>query len=84
MPSTVITTTQMQSQSVDIQMLLTIQSKIDEQLPKFEEGSKEKNFLQKLKGSLSGVKDATQLLSQLVIVAKDLGISVADLYNIFH
>lgn len=84
MPKTVINTTQMQSQSVDIQLLLTIQSKIDEQLPKFQEGSKEKNFLQKLKGSLVSIKDATQLLSQVVITAKNLGLSIDDLSRIFN
>jgi len=82
-PNTVINTTQMQSQSVDIQLLLTIQSKIDEQLPKFEDRSKEKNFLQTLKGSLVNIKDAAQLLSHLVTTAKNLGLSTDDLLKIF-
>lgn len=44
MPNTVINATQMQSQSVDIQLILTIQSKIDEQLSKFPEGSNERTW----------------------------------------
>lgn len=82
MPNTVIQQTQQQNQSVDIQMLLAVQSKIDEQLSKFPEGSKERTFLQKLKSSLTSVKDVTQLLSQLITTAKNLGLSVDDLSEV--
>ncbi|MFQ5441869.1 MAG: hypothetical protein ACE5EB_03985 [Thermodesulfobacteriota bacterium] len=85
MPSTVIHTTQTQSQSIDFKLtlLLNVQNKIDEQLPNFPEGSKEKTFLQKLKSSLPGIKDATQLLFQLFTLAKSSGLSVDDLSKIF-
>lgn len=83
MPSTVINATQTQTQNIDIQMLLNIQSKIDEKLNQFAEGSKEKTFLQRLKGSLSGIKDVTQLFISLIAIAKELGISVDELSNIF-
>src|SRR3972149_1291589 len=81
MPSTIIQQTQ--SQSVDIQMLLTIQSKIDEQLSKFPDGSPEKSFLQKLKTSLTGIKDVTQLIAQLISAAKSTGLTVEELTKIF-
>lgn len=83
MPNTIIQQTQHQNQSVNIIMLLSIQSKIDEKLSQFPEGSKEKSFLQKLKGTLSGISDVTQLLAQLTKIAKDFGLSVNDLSKIF-
>jgi len=64
-------------------MLLTIQSKIDEQLSKFPDGSPEKSFLQKVKSSLTGIKDVTQLVSQLINAAKSAGLSVEELAKIF-
>lgn len=82
-PGMVIQQSQQQIQSIDIKLLLNIQSKIDDQLPNFPEGSKEKTFLQKLKGSLSNIKDATQFLSLLVTTAKSLGLSLDDLHKIF-
>ncbi|MBU1557393.1 hypothetical protein KKC45_00305, partial [Patescibacteria group bacterium] len=55
MPSTVINQHQNQNQITYIQVLLEIQSKIDSEIPKFETGSNERTFLEKLKQSLSGV-----------------------------
>ena len=81
MPSTIIQQTQ--SQSVDIQMLLTIQSKIDEQLSKFPDGSPEKSFLQRLKTSLTGIKDVTQLIAQLISAAKSTGLTIEEIARIF-
>ena len=82
-PSTIISQTQQQSQSVHIQMLLEVQSKIDQELPKFDEGTKERTFLQKVKGSLSSVKDATSLIALLLNIAKECGLSLEDLKGIF-
>lgn len=48
-PSTIISQHQQQNQNLHIQMLLEIQSKIDEKLHNLEEGSKEKNFYKNLK-----------------------------------
>lgn len=83
MPNTIINANQTQSQSVDITLLLAMQSRIEEQLTKFPEGSKERTFLQKLKGALPIIKDATQLISQLFTLAKTAGLSVDDLFKIF-
>jgi hypothetical protein len=83
MPSTVISQTQQQSQSVHVQMLLEVQSKIDQKLPEFGEGTKERTFLQKVKGSLSSIKDTMGLILLLVNVAKECGLSIDDLKSIF-
>ena len=64
-PSTIINQNQQVNQSVHIQMLLELQSKIDEKVPHLPEGSKERNFLQKFKSSLSSISNITQLLGQV-------------------
>ena len=83
MPSTIINQTQQQNQSVTVQMLLEVQSKIDQNLSKFEEGTKQKKFLQKVKESLSSIKDAVGLISLLTNIAKEFGLSIDDLKSIF-
>ena len=82
-PDTVITQSQQQYQSVHIQMLLEIQSEIDEKLRNYQEGSKEKNFLQKFKNSLSSVSNVVQLFNQLFKVAKGCNINIDDILKIF-
>ncbi len=64
-------------------MLLEIQSKIDEKIHSYEDGSKEKSFLQKFKNSLSSISNATQLISQLLKLAKDFGLNIEDILKIF-
>lgn len=80
-PSTIITQTQQQSQS--IQMLLDVQSKIDEQISRFSEGEKEKGFLQRLKSSLSSISNVTQLLAQVFKLAKEFGLNIDSVSKIF-
>lgn len=80
-PSTVITQSQQQSQF--IQMVLDMQSKIDEKMPHFSDGSKEKDFLQKLKSSLSSISNVTQLLNQLFKLAKEFGLNIGGISQIF-
>jgi hypothetical protein len=81
-PRMVITQSQQQTQY--IQMLLEIQSKIDEKIHSLQEGSKERNFLQKFKNTLSSISNATQLISQLIRMAKEFGLSVDDISRIFN
>jgi len=83
-PSVVITQNKQQSQSVFIQMLLDVQSKIDEKLPTFKEGSKEKGFLEKLKSTLSNVTNIFGLITQVLSLAKEYGISIDRLLELFR
>jgi len=83
MPSTVISQTQQQNQSVHVQMLLEVQSKIDQKLAESAEGTKERTFLQKVKNSLSSIKDVAGLITHLMNMAKECGLSVDDLKNLF-
>jgi len=57
MPSTIISQSQQQSQSFQVQLLLEIQSKIDEQLHNLKSGDKKRSFLEKVKGSLKSVRN---------------------------
>jgi len=81
-PGTVITQTQQQSQSFQIQMLLEVQSKIDEKIPKFDKGSKERGFLEKIKGSLASVRNVAELISLLLKTGRDIGLTVDQILNI--
>jgi len=81
MPSTVITQTQ--QQSVSIQILLDIQSKIDEILPTVETGSKEESFLKKFKSILSSVSNVNELISKCMKLAHEFGLNVQDILSLW-
>jgi len=82
-PSTVIAQSQQQGQSIHIQMILDVQSKIDEKIPNYPEGSNEESFLQKLKGSLSSISNVNQLLQTVFKLAKDSGLDINEAWKIF-
>ncbi|RKY72091.1 MAG: hypothetical protein DRP97_01120 [Candidatus Latescibacterota bacterium] len=81
MPSTVITQTQ--QQSVSVQILLDIQSKIDELLPNTEEGSKKQNFLKKFKSILSSVSNVNDLIGKCMKLANEFGLNVQDILSMW-
>ncbi len=85
MPSIVNIQAQQQNQAIHIQIILDVQSKIDKMLPKFEKGTKERTFLEKVRGSLSSIsiKNVIGLISLLLNKAKEHGLSVDDLKNLF-
>jgi len=82
MPNTVINQTQQQSQNFQVQMLLEMQSKIDEKIPELKEGTKEKSFLDKIKSSLPSIKNTTELVSLVLKTGKDFGLTVEQILNI--
>lgn len=79
MPTTVISQSQQQNQSV--QILLEVQSKIDEKIKQFKEGSNEKTFLQRLKGTLSSISNISQLFNTIFTLANQNGISLEPLHQ---
>ncbi|UCB56542.1 MAG: hypothetical protein JSV30_04855 [Candidatus Omnitrophota bacterium] len=81
-PNTVISQSQQQNQSFYVQMLLDIQSKVDEKLPSYREGSKERSFLQRFKSSLGSVSNVVQLLSLFINLAKEFGLSINEILKI--
>jgi hypothetical protein len=84
MPTTVVSQIQEQSQSLQVQMLLEVQSKIDEKLSNLDKSKiKEKGFLEKVKISLSSVRSVAQLIWLLLSTAKDCGLSLDELKELF-
>jgi len=83
MPSTVITQTQQQSQS-QTQMLIDFTSKIDEEIYKLEPGDKKRTFLEKVKGALGSVRDYAGLIALYLTTAKELGITLEELSQLFR
>lgn len=77
-PSQVINASQQQNQSITVQMVLEIQSKIDEKIKEYEEGSKERNFLQKCKNSLSSITSWFSLITQIKKLAQESGLNIEE------
>jgi len=82
MPSTVISQTQVQSQT-QTQMVLNLQSKIDEQLRNLEPGDKRHTFLEKVKGALASVKDYAGVLALYITTAHEVGLTLEELLELF-
>jgi hypothetical protein len=82
-PSMIINQSQQQSQSVTVQMLLDVSSKIDEHLLKGNINEKEKGFLQKIKGSLSSVRNIIDLISLVLKTAKDFNLDINYIGKLF-
>jgi hypothetical protein len=83
MPSTVITQTQQQSQTLHIQMLLDLQSKIDEKLRDLEPGDKKRSFLEKVKAALGSVRDYANLLALFLRTAQEVGLTLEEFSALF-
>jgi len=81
MPSTVITQTQ--QQSMTIQLVLDIQSKIDELLPNLEAGSKKQKFLEKFKRILSSVLNVNDLIGKCMKLADEFDLNVQDILSLW-
>ena len=79
----IINQSQQQSQSVTVQMLLDVSSKIDEHLLKGNINEKEKGFLQKIKGSLSSVRNIIDLISLVLKTAKDFNLDINYIGKLF-
>jgi hypothetical protein len=85
MPSTVITQsqTQQQSQSFQIQLLLEIQSKIDDQLHNLKPSDKKRSFLEKVKEALKSVRNTTELIALLLTTGQEFGLTIEELKEVF-
>ena len=81
MPSTIKTQNEQQIKSV--QMFLDIQSKIIDSSKQFDEGSKEKKFIDKLKGSLSTVSNVNDLIKLCLKLSEEFGVGLATVLKIF-
>lgn len=84
MPSTVISQTQQQSQSFQVELRLQIESKIDEQLSKLRPDDEKRGFLEKVKGALKSVRNATELIALLLRTGQEFGLSLEQLSELFR
>ena len=83
MPSTVITQTQQQSQSFQVELLLQMQSKIDEQLYKLKPGDNKRSFLEKVKGALKSVRNTSELIALILATGQEFGLTLKELKELF-
>lgn len=71
---------QSQSTTVTIQQFTQL---IDKKLPFYEEESKERSFLEKLKGTISNAKDASEIITTVLALAQTYGLGIEALGKIF-
>ena len=83
MPSTIISQQQTQNQATHFQILLDIESKIDEKMKAYPDESGERTFLEKVKASLSKVSNVTELPIVILKTAKDVGLTIEQLSKLF-
>jgi len=85
MPNTSINVTQdqRQSQSVAVEIAFEMGTLIGGKIEKYKEGSPERNFLEKLKDSLHGIKTASELVTTIIGVASNVGLALDKLKGIF-
>lgn len=69
-----------QEQSVSINIF---KEQIEEKISSYAEGSKEKSFLEKLKGYVSTTNNITDIVRTTIGLAKKCGLSFDDISNIF-
>lgn len=82
MPSTVITQTQQQSQSIQVQMLLEFRDKITEKIDQLDAGDNKRKFLEKVKGALASVRDYAGLIALYVTTAQEFGLTLKELLEL--
>lgn len=82
MPSTNINVNQQQSQSVQIEIAIEMTELITKKLSEVPAGSKERSFLEKVKGTLRTVRTVPQLITLLIATAHEFGLSIDQLKNL--
>lgn len=82
-PATSISQTVNQDVNVTVSVVVELMNFLNEKEKEFEEGSKERGFIDKLKAGLKGVKDTTSILALIPQIAVQCGITLAELHKIF-
>ena len=73
---------QSQNQSQSLSVILELQEKIISEIPKHAEGTKERNFLEKLKSTLPTIKGITDILSLTLKIGVDLGLDATTIHKL--
>jgi len=83
---TIISRAETRNQSVQMQMIVELTEQLTRNRARFTEGSKERDFIDKVKGPLqsagSGCTSVAQLILLLLNIAKECGLSVDDLQQV--
>ncbi len=77
---------QQQDQSMHLQIIQDIKSKIEEKLPQHKEGTKERRFLEEVKNSLSSLNATASVISSIKLIlrtAKEFGLSIVQVLTLF-
>ena len=74
MPNTVINQQQSQNQVQSVNILLELQEKIIDEIPKQKEGSNERNFLEKLKSVLPSIKTGTDIAANVLKIGSEFNL----------
>jgi len=82
-PSSVISVNQQQSQTQYVQMILDVQSKLEQAIAKPSQEERVKSFAEKVKDKLAGVGNIIGLLNLLISTAGEVGITIEQLKEIF-
>lgn len=82
MPSTVINQHQSQNQFQSQNVVLELHERIISEIPKHAEGTKERSFLEKLKSSLSTVKNITDILAIALKLGGEFGLDPATIHKL--
>lgn len=82
-PTTLINNSQNQNQSLQIEIALEISDLISNKIDKFEDGSKEKTFLEQVKNSLKSGKGVVDLISSILKTGSQIGLTTAEILKLF-
>ncbi len=82
MPSTSIQMNQQQNQSVQMQIILDTQDLVNKKIHETSDPL-EKNFLEKIKSSLSSIKNVSDLISLILTTGSSLGMNLEQVLKLF-
>ena len=80
--STTFIQNQSQNQSQSLSVVLELQEKIISEIPKHAEGTKERNFLEKLKSALPTIKSIADILSLTLKIGADSGLDTTTIHKL--
>lgn len=72
-----------QNQVVSVELVLNLQEKIIKLIDNYSEGTPERSFLEKVKESISTIKNGTDIIRIVLAEAQRAGISIDKLISIF-
>jgi len=81
-PSTVINTTQNQSQTVQLEIAIEMTELITKKLLNYKDGTKERTFLEQVKDGLRGGKNVVELIDLILKTGAALGLTAVNMISL--